>query len=756
MEVLRQAIPDAHADDELPDLARREIIRPIVVMVPDPTQSHMALYFDQAVVALLRAAARAKFSREPTSLPWRAVAAGQASDDRAQHGASRAGQQLGILLFRAPEAAQGLVAFLLVPESPVIGAPFELLADAYRLAEAVRGRPAQTRQLDILGPFFSGSGENLAQTLLRWHERGHQDWSIRVLTGTATAFSLGELNSAPRTRSRPWTFQRTVADDDALLRFVRARLEALHVPGRGAPRIATLEETGTHYALELDALGEAPPAEQLPSASGASESVPASGASAAVVEYWFPLHISQIRTAREADGKSSDAGQVQSLRRTLALEFDPREEHDADNVPVLSALTRYEVELSLSQVLERICRDRVQYLVLAARDPADQLFVAGEARRYCPDLVLVSLGGDELMLHPDLRAVFNGALVASSYPLAFQSSAWTRADPREPLLQFASPIAEGFYNAAVAFIDPDPAHALDEYHVQLPGSSNCPSFGPRLWLSMADNGNFWPVAADCAPGSDFYEPAVGPETDSSAREGRGPELRASGFAHGVGLLLLFGLSLHALAALLHPARTRFGDLFVPRKGRLAAVQARYVLGAHASLLLFAGSTLAPAFYLWWHAPALGLLRPALVVALVAGTLLCVILLCLSWVAACAAWRCCRRRGTARWHATLVTVFTLLVVLALGAAVGARTWHWRNTWSSSEGLLAAARILDPLGACSLAPAFYLALGFYTWSICGLRRVRQLNRFSVCWPLPRKRPVPAGSDRALLDSLQGIWW
>src|SRR5690606_1439128 len=112
-----------------------------------------------------------------------------------------------------------------------------------------------------------------------------------------------------------------------------------------------------------------------------------------------------------------------SLRRTLQLEVD-LPAVDPDIPPLLSQITAFERELELGEQLTSICRERYDYLILAATDPLDLVYLAEESRKYCPGLPLVALGAEKIFRHPDVRSALDGLLVVGSYPLLNETPPW--------------------------------------------------------------------------------------------------------------------------------------------------------------------------------------------------------------------------------------------------------------------------------------------------------------------------------------------
>ncbi|HTV19543.1 MAG TPA: hypothetical protein VMG12_12745, partial [Polyangiaceae bacterium] len=472
-------VPRASTFDELLGSERdARRISTLVVSVPDPRQSLVSFYFDQVVETLVNAAEGVGLAKDRYLFPWRpaSTAAMRPADAESQLGP-------GVMLFRSAAAGaasstdvEWLVVFL-VGESPVLGARDADLDQAFAWAEALASD--RRAPLRVLGPFFSGSARSLQGALERRNLEGPQPPAV-IVTGTATAASIAAQLAVIGT-----TFSRTVPLDDELLEFLVCEIQKQHAPD--TPRIAMLAEIGTVFGSGLS------PSEARPNGAGAAS---AECESQGLATFRFPLHIAQLQAARQRGPKPADDA-VASLRRTLELRIERQEEATVDTPPVFSELTAHESELELRQLLQRICADQTQYLVLAATDPVDVVFLGQEAHKYCPGMALATLGADVLFTHPDLRATFAGALVASPYPLLFETGALT---PWRQSTPFASDVAQGFYNAAVAQLgasrpgaaEPPPLLRYRLPAEECPGEEAC--YGPQLWLTMIANNAYWPLA----------------------------------------------------------------------------------------------------------------------------------------------------------------------------------------------------------------------------------------------------------------------
>jgi|SRR5262245_8925775 len=75
------------------------------------------------------------------------------------------------------------------------------------------------------------------------------------------------------------------------------------------------------------------------------------------------------------------------------------------------------MKLALDEALSAIHRERIRYAGVTATDVQDRIFLVREIRRHCPNAMIFILTDDLLYLHSESNLDFQGALVASTYPL---------------------------------------------------------------------------------------------------------------------------------------------------------------------------------------------------------------------------------------------------------------------------------------------------------------------------------------------------
>jgi hypothetical protein len=502
--------PDVSAAARRYRIQHRGEIFSVIATVPDPDKSDFDVYFDQEIDSIRAAARSAMFGPDRFSLPWKEASGEPAldldltaepgNDDprrdgladryRVKHHEDDVAERLpGLMLFRRQRSsaaaataapAVDLLVVIVVGETPTQGIHRQALKTALALSDRLRAPDQHSH--DLLAPFFSASMASL-RLALDEHRGAH---SARSRQRHTTAIS-GSANGALRADDlgEETTFRTTSHSAQDLRAAMLAVLQIDPARRLDVGGVAELTE-GTSWGnavLAGDGKGEMSRAQQLKIAS-----------------FEFPLHVAQLRSEREKLKQESASDKTANLRTKLELHLDHAHQ-SVDEVWVHSALTPYGVELMLQQQLMSIARENYRYLGIAATDPADLIFLAGEVRKYCPKVQLFTLGSNLLFTHPDVMRDLNGMLVASTYPLAGTRS-MVPGMPGEPRLTFVSQEAEGIFNALSALLfemgaqvatgDQSSGRRL-ALHDYVYGHDTDPR--PPIWISMVSNGALWPFRA---------------------------------------------------------------------------------------------------------------------------------------------------------------------------------------------------------------------------------------------------------------------
>jgi len=723
-------------------------ISSLIVTVPDPALTAFDSSYDQALESVERAAAAADFAPYRFDLPWsepvpNATAfdiALPSSIDPAVHvrppTEDAAETTAGVLIFRRWKPTDhgsrfpDLLVALIVGETATGGLHQVAFRAALSVADTIDTRQrfcaadGSGPPLSILGPFFSSSALSLRLLLdehLASHGRAHG--SIVVVTGTAN----GRNNFATLGAPGNIQFSSATVSSDALQAVILREIAERGSKDPGTQDVAFLVEAGTSWGLDA----------------GSSEELDASpGRTSGPPLFHFPLHVAQLRAEREKSKGNAQADvRFPSLETTLQLHLD-QDRESRDELPVRSSLTPYTVELALREQLGAIAREHYRFLGILATDPMDTVFIAEEARQYCPGVQLFAVGAEQLFSHPDLMHDLNGLLVASTYPLSEDIDGWTNDSNRQA---FASEVAEGVYNAGVALLHEigltSTLKDLRDYRNPFDDSSA----GAQVWLSMINNGASWPIHVEAARGDSFLVKGL------PAAPGRSSQLR-----HSVGALAGGTYWLVVSAGLFQ----LFWLGFTVR-GRRAFRHADLVLRLERARAT--GAMLAALFFtiLYWtvvvarlsKSPTTVIERWAWPVAEIGGFAASAILFLAFVRAAVPAlqWMISGLRAeppahrSARIRSAIVCLCGL-VVGVLGVLFIANL-VWPPAGSTAGDLfLTLFRTIEPTGGVSVAlPLLYVAIAIYLWGYFDYRRAREQARFPDAVPFPQDAGLGFGHLR-----------
>lgn len=503
----------------------------LIATVPDPIDSTSGYRFDSVVDAIRLAAENCGYVFDRYSCPWvdsggtkvgppgpsgvveltgaieftplgwlpHFVSAGRPAERHRRYE-----EQPGMLLFRSGKhrnshAYPRLLVVLLVGETAIHGPHKAALT---RALQFIRNYRVPDPSFRILGPFFSGSQQSLAQTLVDWSETAHRQgakYTFTPISGSATAIDDVLINGHDFITDGRIGFKATVIPEEIILR------ELLNHLGVAAKKkgplevrfnVAFLHESNTGYGY------------QLALAVDATE-VSKRSKGGRLVSFPFPLHISDVRTGYS---KAGDAGKANwptlptfgaKLRIPLDEGHAARETH-----PTLHpAMTAAAAERQLTAALNTINHERFRYAVIAASDIRDRLFLAALLREHCPDVQLIFTSADLLLSHPDHLAYLRGSVVGSTYPLYAKNQLWSAPfEGNERRISFPSELEQGCYNAAVALllhIGDDKEWRLLEYGPPFARTPNSPNsalgWRPPIWISIIGQSGPQPLAVVRTP-----------------------------------------------------------------------------------------------------------------------------------------------------------------------------------------------------------------------------------------------------------------
>ncbi len=490
----------------------------LIATVPDPIETHLALWFDRAVESILSAAGSVGFRFYEAWIPWDTDLVRDEPDvgkrKLLQAERRRREKQPGVLLFRSSvpctQAAQSCqstdLVVLLVPETPTGGIQPEVFADATEMifwaSSSMNHASAGVRKIPVMGPSFSGSFASLAKIMQ--HGPGIKD-RLQVISGTAGS-SEAWREAFDKSQSQ---YSTTVHSIDTQFRILR---DHMLDEWRKGSRLALLTETETglgwfYTTAKIYRPGDDP------------------------LIFRYPREISRLRNAYGDEELKAVVGaqpQSVSFRNLLTFRlFDTGS--GTDSTPVLA---RNQTPLSQDAVLEEIAesleRERVTLAGILATDVFDGLFIARYLRDACPDVRLFTFDSDLLYERAAQDFPFEGTLALGTYPLIAPNQAWTgmhqkrqgdngQAYDRPERLSFPSRGSEGIYNATRAlliranFVSKDYGNEpLAEYFnptVNCAGPEQFTSrseqftgcYAPPVWLTVLGRGGYWPLAVMDTP-----------------------------------------------------------------------------------------------------------------------------------------------------------------------------------------------------------------------------------------------------------------
>ena len=258
-------------------------------------------------------------------------------------------------------------------------------------------------------------------------------------------------------------------------------------------------------------------------------------------------HELQDANARAQATKTSPAPIVTPPSSVLDPSFDERTT-PRDTAPDPSPKRLAALDLELRNLLAEVSREGLTYLAIRATDSGDAVFLAQQVHANAPDVRLIFMSSDVLLLHPAFAGDFRGSLVVSPYPF-FGTSDLSNggSSSLHDHVPWESQSSEGIFNAAIAVLAPDVPHLsnppverdllslLAEYaplSSARGGAEGCAGDEPLLplWVAVIGNGTVFPVdvlvpAASDPPASALFDPC---EVDGT----RAPGASASGGAKG--------------------------------------------------------------------------------------------------------------------------------------------------------------------------------------------------------------------------------
>ena len=480
----------------------------IILMVPDPVTTHLALYFDRTIEVLESAAQQRNLFLDRYWLPWSVPGGATAPDDTAQDfrvneilNVFRLGQP-GLIIFsghspgpdpgpRHDDSRDGVdspitYAFL-VGESPTSGINRTQFEHAIKYSRVLSH--SATSPVHVVGPFFSGSAPS---ALALTNDLSRPGQSIDFVSGTMTSRQQADL-----LRDSGVDLKQTQHDDAqaqcVLLEFLKRR--SLTTTGAN---VAILQEDETRY-------GDAHEAAQMTCAPGDGPGEVDRFPKVRFIK--FPRELSRLRNAADNHfGAAPTAPGQTAIVTTDELSWNWKDAaKDGDSVPAFATqqgpLSQQAVLLSIGDAIRQ---QNIKYVGITATDVFDILFLSKFLKISAPNTRIFVFDADLLMVKASSEGrELDGTLAITTYPLLARNRDWTAPDGFEASVSdFPSALAEGIYNAVLLQLDAGrPRNSagplLREYINPLidlpPGASQD---RPPLWLTMVGRTGFWPIRVE--------------------------------------------------------------------------------------------------------------------------------------------------------------------------------------------------------------------------------------------------------------------
>ncbi len=466
----------------------------MIVLIPDPVDSHLARDYDIYLSAFRDALGSMRYQLDRFEMPWPLFD----EDDRRELPAKWSPQEAerledhltrfrrtpGVMVFSDPKLQRGsknrrrpreIVAYL-VGETPTWGIQRKAFDVALREIAARRG---SRKPLGILGPTYSGSVSSLVRAL---NAEGHGLCELRVISGTAS-------------RQANESELRGVANYEQLPVSTDRRLEKL---------IENLQERDPHIGCEdILLLRES-------SVYGAPGESKLCGGEPKTITY--PINISALRAAHEKLGAEPSAEldtdllyQNSRLPLSLGAPAGP-----TDRVPLYGAnLTPQTLDMIIGDVLRRVDADDTLAIGIIGTSVQDKLFLASEISKHAGDVRLFTDEADILLAHPRFAFATHGMLTIATNRMHEDLGAGRHSF-------FASDAAHGVFAAARQLLDEGGA-ALTVSGGEAESAPTCEDAEnptekeekKTLWSSIVGRGRIVTVSCCTAPCDAYANLAIG-------------------------------------------------------------------------------------------------------------------------------------------------------------------------------------------------------------------------------------------------------
>lgn len=425
----------------------------LVVTVPDPDTTRLALYFDRTLASIQAAAASDNWRFDRIWLPWKAAGSSESVELEQQ-----AAETLpGVMLFRGPDTGQAAVVFL-VGESPVAGIRRSAFREAMGLIEVLSPKPPA--EVRIAGPNFSGSFPSLRQEIDAVACRPEWKAVFRVVSPNTTV-SGAQKDFTAANMVGQIRFSRILSNDDGTLAAFHDYMAAHW--GREI-RSAFVAEGETVYGLQ----------KQDQQRTGQP--------------FNFPREIALLRNLYpDAARQTFSPSGAQAAQSAADLKLRSGGKPTLPIFAEQQTVTSYEAQLL--QIAQALDRDRYEFAGLAATDVLDMIYVSGYLRRAAPETRLFLLDADLLLVRATSSYSLDGTLLLTNFPLVLENRRWTGSLGRTP---YASRWEMCVFNAVRALLLEGRANPLPLLEYSDPFRPQAKT--PPIWLTAVSHDSLWPIA----------------------------------------------------------------------------------------------------------------------------------------------------------------------------------------------------------------------------------------------------------------------
>lgn len=405
-------------------------IKIAMVVVPDPRIPRHRRTYDNMITALGQGMLRQQFVLERFSFPWQKhLQNGNAKSEPVDNIADDG--HYGVMVFRKDlwrnkvkqQRFTSVVALYLIPETATYGVQTKAFKKALAQIEqqltdngvqlANFGDDAKnTRDVLVIGPTYSGSLDSILEIAKSFPDVDYSDSidgapqtpqhvqlarinGINLISGTNTVDS----NNAINTLQQHLAFKSLAVADGERAKTIADLMSGLHIP---ANQVAFLQEASVFGS-------------GFCSQDYKDENIKTLCSHARRVN--FPANIADVRFGlRQKQAQLRDATKFPEISQAgNRLELEDGAENGSEfPESQQSPLTAVSNQLELDSALKNLRENQVKLVVVIATDVRDRLFLFEQVRAKISNVLLIDLGIDRLLAHPDFLHASRGALALAS------------------------------------------------------------------------------------------------------------------------------------------------------------------------------------------------------------------------------------------------------------------------------------------------------------------------------------------------------